>query len=347
MNKIIKDKSILEKNIYNNIINNNCIEDNDNILIAVSGGSDSMMLLNYLYTFKDIFKNESNIKYNIAVAHVNHLLREESLEEMEYVEQFCLNRNIKFFKLEVDINKLCKQKNLGTEECARKVRYKFFNDICNEYGYNKIALAHNNNDNVETILLNIIRGSGTKGLCGIQYKFENLIRPLIEISKENINNYCELNNIKYYIDKSNFENNYTRNKVRNKLIPYLKEEYNNNFEEAIIRLSQIVRLDEDFFDNHTEELIKKYIINETDNEIIINFKNLINEHESIKNRIIRKIIYKLLNNVDGVEKIHVKDIIKLLESNITNKKFILGNKFTVIITKKNTAKFKTNLSNKF
>ena len=343
MNNKNKKNDILEKEIYNNIINCKCIENNDNILIGVSGGSDSMALLTYLNKSIDIFKKENNITYNIAVAHVNHMLRKESKEEMEYVENFCLERNIKFFKLEVDIFNLSKENNLGTEEFARKVRNEFFNDICEKYGYNKIALAHNQNDNVETIILNILRGSGIKGLCGIEYKFKNIIRPLIEITKDEINNYCDTQNVKYYIDKSNLENIYTRNKVRNEFLPYIKKEFNPNFDKTILRLSNLAKLDEDFLDEYTSKLLDKIIVTKNENEIIINTKSVLNEHLSIKNRIIRKVIYELLNNVDGVESVHIKEIIKLLENNITNKQFILGSKFKVTIIKKYTAKFKLNV----
>ena len=336
-----KNNNNLNNTIYNNILNNNCINDGDRLLVAVSGGSDSMALIHFLYTNIERFKNENNINYEIAVAHVNHMLRDESVEETKYVEKYCLNKNIRFFKTYIDINKISKEKNIGTEECARNLRYNFFNEICNSEGYNKIVLAHNKNDNVETIMLNILRGSGIKGLCGIEYNFKNLIRPLIEINKDEINKYCDDNNVKYYIDESNLENIYTRNKVRNQLLPYIKKDFNINFDECILRLSNLAKLDEDYFINYTNEIYNKLVVDKDENYIIINFKILLNEHLSIKNRIMRKIINELIKNLDGVENVHIKEMIRLIENNITGKKYILGNKFKITIIKKYTAKFES------
>ena len=337
MNK--KDNNILDNEIYNNIINNNCINDGDKLLVAVSGGSDSMALIHFLYTNKDKFKKLNNINYEIAVVHVNHMLRDKAKEETKYVEEYCLSKDIKFFKTYIDINKISKEENIGIEECSRNLRYEFFNKVCIEKGYNKVVLAHNKNDNVETILLNILRGSGIKGLCGMEYAFKNLVRPLIEISKEEINEYCNSNNVKYYLDESNLDNSYTRNKVRNILLPYIKKDFNVNFDESIVRLSNLAKLDEEFFYEYINEIYSKLLLEKTEKYIVINFKDLSSSHLSIKSRIMRKIIYELINNLDGVENIHIKDIVKLLDNNITNKKFILGNKFKVTIIKKYTAKF--------
>ena len=339
MNKTNQNNNILDNKIYNNIIENDCISDGDKLLVAVSGGSDSMALIHFLYTNINKFKDINNINYEIAVVHVNHMLRDKAIEETNYVERYCLSKSIKFFKTYIDINKVCKEKGIGTEECARNLRYEFFNKICNEEGYNKIVLAHNKNDNVETILLNILRGSGIKGLCGMEYKFKNLIRPLLEISKDDINKYCSQNNVKYYIDQSNLENVYTRNKVRNELLPYIKKDFNINFDESILRLSKLAKLDEEFLNEYVNEIYNNLLIDKQDKYIIINYKILLSKHLSIKNRMMRKIINELINNLDGIESVHIKDIIRLLENNITSKKFILGNKFKVVILKKYTAKF--------
>lgn len=339
-----KDKTIsndnkekLNNKIYNNILNNNVILDNDKILVAVSGGSDSMTLLNFLYSMRNKFKN-IGINYEIAAIHLNHRIRKESNEETKYVIDYCNSNNIKIFVLEKDILKEAKDNKLGTEECARKARYDFFEKISLENGYNKIALAHNSNDNVETILLNIIRGSGIKGLCGMDYKFGKIIRPLIEITKNENNEYCKMNNLKYYIDKSNFDENYTRNRIRNTLIPDIKEKYNPSFEEGILRLSKIAKADNMFFEEYINKIYSKIVINANDEYILFDFKDMSSMQDGIKSRIMRKIIYELNGDVNSVESIHIKDMIKLLENNITNKQYILGNKFKLSVIKKYTAK---------
>lgn len=334
----------LTQKIYNYIYNNKVISNNDKILVAVSGGSDSMTLLHFLINNRNVFL-ENGINYDIAAIHVNHMIRKESDEETQYVTKYCKANNIELFVLKTDILKESKKYSMGTEEYARKKRYEFFNEICIEKGYNKIALAHNSNDNVETILLNLIRGSGNKGLCGMDYKFRNIIRPLIEITKEENNEYCRLNSVKYYIDKSNFEDIYTRNKVRNNLIPLIKENYNPNFEKSILRLSSLAKEDEMFFEEYIDKLYIDILIEKKENYILFNFEKINLMQNSIKNRLMRKIIYEINNDLNGIESIHIKDIIKLLEKNITNKKYILGNKFEVIVFKKYIAKIERRVIN--
>ena len=205
-----------------NIVENNLIENGEKILVAVSGGPDSMCLLNSLYLLKNVLKNENSIEYDLAVAHVNHMIREESKFEKIYVEEYCKKINIPFFYLEENIPFISKKKKISEESCGREVRYNFFNKVLLENKFTKIATAHNLNDDVETILLNLIRGSGLKGLTGMDFKFKNIIRPLVNIAKSDIMEYNILQNLNPCIDKTNFENKYVRNKIRNLLIPTLQ-----------------------------------------------------------------------------------------------------------------------------
>ncbi len=336
MNKIEEENNIFLKSIYNNIIENNIIENGDKIIVCVSGGSDSMFLLHFLIKYKKEFL-KVGIEYNIAVCHINHLIREESKIEKEYVEEYCKLNNIKFNYLEVDVTTNSKQNKMGIEEYARKVRYDFFNKTCNKLGYNKIAVAHNKEDNVETILLNIIRGTGLKGLTGMSYIQNNIIRPLLDVTKENINNYCNVNNIVYYVDKTNLQDIYMRNKVRLNLIPLLQNEYNENFVNNILRLSKLARLDDQFLTEYTDEIVRGMIVEKNDDSIVFSYKDLFKNNEAITYRIVRCIIKESLNNLNGIETIHVEDIIRLLKNNITGKKYIIGNKFEIKIIKKNIA----------
>lgn len=320
-----------------NIVENNLIENGEKILVAVSGGPDSMCLLNSLYLLKNVLKNENSIEYDLAVAHVNHMIREESKFEKIYVEEYCKKINIPFFYLEENIPFISKKKKISEESCGREVRYNFLNKVLLENKFTKIATAHNLNDDVETILLNLIRGSGLKGLTGMDFKFKNIIRPLVNIAKSDIMEYNILQNLNPCIDKTNFENKYVRNKIRNLLIPTLQNEYNENIINNIIRMKHILKKDEDFLKKYTEIVVKNSIIDNNINRVKFDFSKILNEHESIKYRGVRKIIEIKLGNLDGIENIHVMDILKLFENNIKGKKYIIGNKFTVEIEKKNIA----------
>lgn len=336
---------MIEKDIYeyiNNeveetIINNNLIKNEDKIVVAVSGGPDSMCLVNVLYDLKSKFKEKYNISYELLVAHVNHMIREESKYEKEYVENFCKLKNIPFHYLKKNVPELSKKFKMSEETYGRMIRYEFFENVRNITNSTVIATAHNLNDDAETILLNIIRGSGLNGLTGIDYKFKNIIRPLLNIKKSYINEYNDILNINPCIDKTNLENVYIRNKVRNILIPQLEDEYNSNIVNNLIRMKKLVKNDENFLKEYTEKVLKNCIIDNNINSVKFKISLIIREHDSIKLRVIREIINLKIGNLDGIENIHVQDILKLLENNIKGKKYIIGNKFTVEILGKDLA----------
>ena len=316
--------------VKNNILENELIKSGDKVVVAVSGGPDSMCLLDTLNKLKD------ELNFSICVAHVNHGIRIESDDEKVYVESYCNANNIPFHYLKVDVPKLSKENKMSEETYGRKVRYDFFEKVRKEDNANCIAVAHNLNDNVETVLLNELRGCGLKGLTGMDFKFGYIIRPLLTVEKKDIilyNNKLELNPC---IDKTNEEEIYLRNKIRLSLIPYLQE-LNPNFIENISRMRLILKEDNDFIEQYVDKVFEFTIVEENDKKITFNYKELLNEHESIKKRVIRKIIEKKISNLDGIESIHVLDILKLLNNNIKGKKYIIGNKFTIEIIRKNVA----------
>ena len=316
--------------VKNNILDNNLLNKGDKVVVAVSGGPDSMCLLDVLYRLKD----ELDIK--IEVAHVNHGIRKESDGEKIYVENYCNDRDIPFHYLKVDVPTLSKEKKISEETCGREIRYEFFEKVRKETNSNYIAVAHNLNDNVETVLLNEIRGCGLKGLTGMDFKFNYIIRPLLTIEKKDIlvyNNELEINPC---IDKTNEEEIYLRNKIRLSLIPYLQE-LNPNFITNISRMRIILKEDNDFIVDYVDNIMNKVVLEEDKDKIVFDFSKFVMEHDSIKKRVIRNIIEKKLSNLDGIESIHVLDIIKLLNNNIKGKKYIIGNKFTIEVLKKNIA----------
>ena len=317
---------MLKEQVIDTIKKYNLIEENDSVIIGVSGGPDSICLLHILNELKQ------ELNFKIYVAHINHMIRKEADEETEYVKRFCKNIGVECFTKKIDVVKIAKESKMGTEEAGRKIRYDFFEKVLKNTDSNKIATAHNNNDKVETIIMNILRGSGISGLKGLDPIRENkFIKPLIEVSREEIETYCEENKLNPKIDKSNSENIYTRNKVRNTVIPYIKKEFNPNILKTINRLSEVATEEDDYLNKVTESTFNKiciekqqYIETHTSHlpphtSIILDLKKFNNLELVIKRRLILYTINELLGTTEGIEKINIDDTIKLCNNNIGNK----------------------------
>lgn len=318
---------MLKEKVLQTIVENKLIQNGDKIVIGVSGGPDSIALLDVL------IKLQSRIKFDITVAHINHMIRQEAIDDQKYVEQYCKNKKIKCFIKQAKVEEIAKKKKIGTEEAGRNLRYEFFNEILKKTNSNKIATAHTKNDNAETVLMNIIRGSGTSGLKGIQAARDNkYIRPLIECERKEIEEYCNENNLEPRIDKTNMENIYTRNKVRNLLIPYIQKEFNPSIIEALNRLSQIASMENEYFELQTIKAYNEIKEEETKEQIILNLKKFNSKELVIKNRIVLYTINRLFGSSSGIEKIHLQDIIKLCSNNIGNK-FLIPNKKVKVLVK--------------
>ena len=242
----------MKQKILQTIKKYNLIKSGDSIVIGVSGGPDSICLLHVLNELKQ------ELNFKIYVAHINHMIREEADLETEYVKEFCNKIEVDCFVKRIDVVKIATELKKGTEETGRQVRYEFFNEILEKTNSNKIATAHNNNDKAETIIMNILRGSGTTGLKGIEPIRDNkFIRPLIDITREEIEEYCINNNLNPKIDKSNNENIYTRNKIRNVVIPYIKQEFNQNIIKTINRLSEVITEENEYLNKITQEIFNE------------------------------------------------------------------------------------------
>ena len=337
----------MKQKILQTIKKYNLIKNGDSIVIGVSGGPDSICLLHIL----NALKQELNFK--IYVAHINHMIREEADLETEYVKEFCNKIEVECFVKRIDVVKIATELKKGTEETGRQVRYDFFNEILEKTNSNKIATAHNNNDKAETIIMNILRGSGTTGLKGIEPIRDNkFIRPLIDITREEIEEYCINNNLNPKIDKSNNENIYTRNKIRNVVIPYIKQEFNQNIIKTINRLSEVITEENEYLNKTTQETFNEICVlpeksvgatssrplfeeipQIKESTIILDLKKFNNLELVIKRRLILYTINELLGSTEGIEKINIDDIIKLCTNNIGNK-YLMPTKNIKILVKK-------------
>ena len=318
----------MEKKVLETIKKYNLIEDGDKVVVAVSGGPDSITMLDIL----NEIKNEKIIDFEISVAHINHMIRKEAKSDELYVKNYCEEKNIDFYSKSIDVLKLANNNKTGTEEMGRIVRYKFFDEVLEKTGSNKVSIAHNKNDKAETMIMNILRGSGISGLKGIEPKRGKYIRPLIECERYEIENYCKEKNLNPRIDKTNFDNTYTRNKIRNIVIPYIKQEFNPNIINTLSRLSELVVEEDDYIENKVKEVYETLLIKEDKKEIILDLKKFNEEEKVIKSRIVLYTITRLLGNCQGIGKVHIEDIIKLCSNNIGNK-FLTPNKNIKILVK--------------
>lgn len=203
------------------------------VLLAVSGGKDSMTMLDLFNYFK------YELKLNLVVCHFNHSLRDDADRDEKFVKTQCEKYGLKFYSKKEDVLLYSNENKLSTEEGARFLRYKFFDEVKRIENLEYIATAHNKNDLAETVIMRILRGTGINGLIGIQSERGDLIRPILNFSRDEIEKYIEENNIPFVEDKTNFEELYLRNKIRLNLFPILKNEYNPRILDAISRLSNI------------------------------------------------------------------------------------------------------------
>lgn len=303
------------------------INKNDVIVIGVSGGPDSMALFNLL--------NSIAKKYNLKIiaAHFNHMLRgPESARDMEFVKKEAQKTGVEFICRERDINTLNKKTGFGTEKTAREERYRFFIETALEHNASKIALAHNLDDNAETILFRLIKGTGTKGLCGIpaQRKVTNgefgikdnnlsgrgitIIRPVLKFSKKQIISYLKERKQKYITDSSNKKSIYQRNIIRNKLIPLIEKQMNPAVKDCLVRNAVIAANEEDFMQAQAGGFIQKNALIGR-NKAVFSRVKFLSLHTALRQRVILAVLYRVLDAKRKVDYTLVADAEKSIAEN--------------------------------
>ena len=317
----------LEEKVRNNIQKEKLIQAKEKVIIGVSGGPDSICLLDMMR------KLQEKEQFSILVCHINHQIRKEAYQDQEFVENYCKKYDIPCYCTQIDVTHMAKTKKIGLEEAGRQARYAFFEEIFKQEKADRIATAHTQNDRVETVLMHLLRGSGISGLKGIGYTRENgkYIRPLIEINRKEIEAYCEQNQLNPRIDCTNQDNTYTRNRIRNELIPYLEKEYNPNLIESITRLAKTVEVEDAYLQQIAKEKWEEMKIKQDAQEIVLDLKKFNQQDLVIKNRIVIYTITILFGSSSGLEKVHIRDIISLCENNVGNKYLIPNKKLKVLV----------------
>ena len=222
------------------------IKKGESIAVGFSGGADSVCLLHFLSTIKD--------EYDILIkaVHVNHNIRGgEAKRDENFCKDFCKRHGIEFISFGIDVPSLSKERGQSEEECGRAVRYECFKRA----GTSKIAVAHTLSDSAETVIFNLARGTGLKGVSGISPVRDNIIRPLIECTREDIEHYCKEHSLQFVTDSTNLSDDYTRNKIRHGVIPVLKD-INPSFEKSILRFTSNAAAEDRFLENCAEKLLE-------------------------------------------------------------------------------------------
>lgn len=296
----------MEKKFLENLKQFN-LKKNTSILLAVSGGEDSVTMLDLFSKYKDMFD------LNLFVCHFNHSLRKEADFDENFVKNLSIKYNLKFFSKKEDVEKFSYENKFSTEEGARILRYKFFYEVIESENIDFLATAHNKDDLAETVIMRILRGTGINGLIGITKKRNNIIRPLLDFSKAQIKNYVLENNLKFVQDNTNFLDVYKRNNIRLNLIPKLKKEFNPNVVDALCKLSTIAC----DYDNISKEYIfskKENLWTKKDNKIFIDINKLKNESKSFRYILYRNFFEKISKNPDGISFLLIEEIDKLIFS---------------------------------
>ena len=298
----------------------NLIKEKENIVIGVSGGPDSMALLYVLLEIRTL------LNFNIHIAHVNHGVRgEEAKNDQLFVERIAKELNLQYYTKNVNMFQYGKEKGITSEEAGRELRYGFFREVLENVGGGKIAVAHNMNDQAETLLMRFMRGTGIDGLKGMEFIYKDIIRPILGIDRKEIEAYIERNRIETVLDRTNLQPIYTRNKVRLELIPYIEKNFNPNIINTLWRMSRISDCDSKFLDDYSEMKFNIIVKKQDKHSIILNGDKFLEEDRSIQQRIIRNAILKINGSLQGISEIQISSVLNLFLTSQTGKEVHLSN----------------------
>ncbi len=302
--------------VFNTIDNNKLINAGEVIGVATSGGIDSMSLLHFLNSVKE--------KYDIDVVaiHVDHCIRDVSYQDCEFVVNYCRQNHIRCHKFRVDAMKIANEKNIGIEQAAREARYGVFDALIQKGIVDKIAIAHHQADQAETILLHILRGSGLSGASGMEYRRGAYIRPFLDLTKDEVNRYAYQNELPYVEDETNTDTSYNRNFLRNDIIPKLKKRWP-TLEQNIVNFGKACKEDDEYI--MSQATFDAILV---ENNVVKIPLNYFVYPSSVTNRIIMYSLGKAGINCD-IERKHI-NLIRNLSLAANGKKINLPNGATVV-----------------
>jgi tRNA(Ile)-lysidine synthase len=304
---------LLEQRVFDFIRQNHLLSANEKLLVAVSGGPDSVCLLHILV------KLQKKLKVKLHLAHLNHQLRgAESEADAEYVSDLARKWNIPATIERRDVTGYQKEQRLSLEEAAREVRYSFLTEVAGAIGANQVAVGHTKDDHIETILMHLIRGAGTRGMRGLQpyteWKSKTgsliIIRPLLEVSHQEVEGYCRQHRLAPRLDASNLSLSPLRNRIRHQLLPLL-ESYNLRIAEALLRTANIASDDINFIDRETSRLWDRIAQQERET-VILEKKRFDRLSPTLKRYLLRASAERLLGSAKDIEMRHIEEMMSAL-----------------------------------
>ncbi|AOY75161.1 tRNA lysidine(34) synthetase TilS [Clostridium formicaceticum] len=297
----------------------NLMDIGDKVIVAVSGGPDSIALLHILHSLREEFKLQ------LYAAHLNHNFRGiEAQMDAQYVAKFCEELKILSFIKSMDVPKYAKEQGVSAEEAGRILRYEFFGEVVERVGATKIAVAHNQNDQAETVLMRLLRGTGIQGLTAIHHERGKIIRPLLDVNRKEIEEYCAQYNLSPRIDETNLEPIYHRNKIRLELIPYIQEHYNPSIIESLAKTAEILKKDNEFMEEVARDAYNQVKLEKAQGCLALSIEGINKIHPALQSRIFRLATEELVGKKEGLEYKHIQGIIELLQKNETGKKILLA-----------------------
>lgn len=279
----------------------------DTVVTGVSGGADSLCLLFMLKEFAE------EMSLQLAVVHVNHGIREEAGEDAVYVEKICKELKVPFFLKETDVEAIAKSQGISTEEAGRNVRYEAFYEVLKQLNaeeQGKIAVAHNANDRAETMLFHLFRGTGLTGLSGIKPVRDRIIRPLLCLDREEIEQYLEKKEVTFCIDRTNNEDTYTRNKIRHHILPFAENNICTGAVSHMNRTAEMLLETEEFLREQTISIYNK-IVEEKGNSVYVSVKEFINQPRLLQKRILLLCMEKIAAGRRDIGLVHIENILSL------------------------------------
>jgi len=319
----------------------------DRVIVGVSGGADSMALLSAMYRLKD------DLGVELVVAHLHHGLRgKESDEDAELVKQTSVISRLSLFYKKVDIGEIAVREGLSLEEAARRERYDFFYRLLKDLPADKIALGHQFHDQAETVMLNFLRGAGSRGLRGIvPIRDQVLVRPLLDITREEILAYLDREKIAYREDESNRSQLFLRNRVRHDLLPHMKK-YNPRIEVRLHGLAETMRIENDFLEKETAAILQCWRVGTDSEEMLVPLDEFLHLHEAMQQRVIKSILESRSKERNGISQVHVSAVMRLVRDGHVGQKLslpfdteVFRNYDAFVFKKKNSRQFKIVLKN--
>ena len=307
MNIVSNINMQFQQKILETIESNHLIERGDAVVVGVSGGPDSVCLLHVLHSLSD------RLEIRLNAVHINHMLRdEESQADEAFTAGLCKELGIPLSIIQVDVAAMAKKLGMSLEEAGRDARYSEFERYANSIGAARIAVAHNRNDQAETVMMHIIRGTGTAGLVGMEYKRGAVIRPLLNVYRKEIEQYCEEAGLSPRTDSSNLKCEFARNRVRLELFPYINKSFGADITESLCRLSSLAADDNSYLEQCALEAYEGSLETRNIGQVSMKLEQLRMLHPAVLGRVLKQAVCDAAGSTTGIGNVHYRALSDLI-----------------------------------